>query len=71
MWRELTLLTHETPSGSCAQECIVGALKLGAFFGTFLGGALMLRYGRRRAIAITAVTAVLGPLLMAAAGGAG
>ena len=27
-------------------ELVVSAAKLGAFFGTFLGGALMLHYGR-------------------------
>jgi hypothetical protein len=41
----------------------------GAFFGTFLGGALMLRYGRRRAIAAQGVFFCLGPVLMAAAPG--
>eukprot|EP00798_Chlamydomonas_sp_ICE-L_P018279 gene18279-24735_t len=38
--------------------------KLGAFFGTFFGGALMLRYGRRRAIAATCIATVCGPLIM-------
>ncbi len=51
------------------QETIVGALKFGAFVGTFIGGALMLRYGRRPAIAATSVTGVLGPVIMAASEG--
>jgi MFS family permease len=51
------------------KEAIVGAAKLGACFGTFLGGALMLRYGRRRAIAAESVFFVAGPLVMAAATG--
>ncbi|KAF6262111.1 major facilitator superfamily domain-containing protein [Scenedesmus sp. NREL 46B-D3] len=53
------------------KEAIVGAAKLGACFGTFLGGALMLRYGRRRAIAAQSVFFVAGPLVMAAATGPG
>ena len=31
--------------GDGAAEAIVGAAKFGAFFGTFVGGAAMLRYG--------------------------
>lgn len=53
------------------KQAIVGAAKLGAFFGTFLGGVLMLRYGRRLAIASEAGFFVLGPLLMAVATGPG
>ena len=53
------------------KEAIVGAAKFGAFFGTFIGGALMLRYGRRIAIALEAVFFVLGPVIMAAAAGPG
>ena len=51
------------------QELIVGAAKLGAFGGTFLGGALMLHYGRRLAIGLDGAFFVLGPLLMAASDG--
>lgn len=46
-------------------EAIVGAAKLGAVVGTFLGGALMLHYGRRSAIAIDSVFFAIGPLIMA------
>ncbi|CAL5219691.1 g1578 [Coccomyxa viridis] len=49
------------------EEAIVGAAKIGAFFGTFLGGALMLHYGRRIAIALNSVFYTLGPLTMALA----
>lgn len=51
------------------EELIVGAAKLGAFGGTFLGGALMLHYGRRLAIGLNSVFFMLGPLLMAASSG--
>ena len=44
----------------------MGAAKLGAFGGTFLGGALMLHYGRRLAIGLDGAFFVLGPLVMAA-----
>lgn len=56
------------PSSS-AQELIVGATKLGAFFGTFIGGVTMLRYGRRPAIGLQALFFVSGPVVMAAATG--
>lgn len=45
---------------------IVGAAKLGATLGTFLGGALMLYYGRRPTIAMNSVFFMVGPLVMAA-----
>lgn len=48
---------------------IVGAFKFGAFFGTFFGGAAMLRYGRRPAIALNSVFTALGPLIMATSRG--
>jgi MFS family permease len=47
----------------------VGAAKLGACFGAFLGGALMLHYGRRIAITIDSVLFMLGPIVMATAAG--
>lgn len=58
-------------AADAAVEAIVGAAKLGAALGTFLGGALMLRYGRRRAIALSAAFFAVGPAIMAAANGAG
>ncbi|GAB4820262.1 hypothetical protein N2152v2_007308 [Parachlorella kessleri] len=48
-------------------EVIVGTAKLGAFVGTFLGGALMLYYGRRTAIGIDSLFFIAGPVLMSAA----
>ena len=51
------------------QEMVVGAAKLGAFVGTFLGGALMLHYGRRLTIGLDSIFFMLGPLLMAASEG--
>ncbi|GAX75807.1 hypothetical protein CEUSTIGMA_g3250.t1 [Chlamydomonas eustigma] len=50
---------------------IVGAFKFGAFFGTFFGGATMLLYGRRHAIAINSMFSALGPLIMAISSTAG
>ena len=52
-----------------SEEVIVGMAKLGAVFGTFVGGALMQDVGRRRAIAWNSVFFLLGPLIMAAASG--
>jgi MFS family permease len=54
-----------------AVEAIVGAAKLGAFFGAFAGGAVMLRSGRRIAVAAAGVLFAVGPLMMAFAGGVG
>ena len=48
-------------------EIIVGAAKLGAVGGTFLGGTLMLYYGRRLAIAADSIFFILGPIIMASA----
>ncbi|KAF5833592.1 general substrate transporter [Dunaliella salina] len=56
---------------SISQSSIVGALKLGSFVGAFVGGALMLRYGRRKAIAMCSLFAMLGPLVMASSSGVG
>lgn len=49
-------------------QLVVMAAKAGAFFGTFIGGASMLAYGRRRSIACSAVFFIAGPVMMAAAG---
>ena len=49
----------------------MGAFKLGAFFGTFFGGAAMLRYGRIRAIAANSVFTTLGPVIMAVSSNTG
>lgn len=52
-------------TGSLSTEVIVGAAKVGAIFGTFLGAAFMLRYGRRSAIAVNGLAFTMGPLIMA------
>ena len=57
---------REFHSSEGQDELIVGATKVGAVFGTFLGGGLMVHYGRRVAIALDSVFFVLGPLVMAA-----
>lgn len=44
---------------------MVGAAKFGAIFGTFLGGAFMLHYGRRLAIGFDSIFFFVGPLIMA------
>ena len=51
-------------------ELIVMAAKAGAFFGTFIGGAAMLAYGRRPCIACSAIFFIAGPVMMAAAANA-
>lgn len=53
--------------GDGISQVIVGSAKLGAVFGTFIGGACMLYYGRRKSIAIDSVFFLIGPLLMAGA----
>ena len=61
-WKTLDLgLNEET------EEIIVGMAKLGAVFGTFLGGALMQQCGRKKAIAWNSVFFIAGPVVMAAA----
>ena len=50
---------------TASSEAIVGMAKLGAVFGTFIGGALMADVGRKRAIAVTGVFFLLGPFAMA------
>ena len=52
-------------------ELVVGGAKIGAVFGTFVGGGLMHRLGRRKAIALSAGFFGAGPLLMAFAPGLG
>lgn len=52
-----------------AMEIMVGGAKFGAVLGTFLGGALMLHYGRRLAIGFDSLFFILGPLLMAFSSG--
>lgn len=47
------------------EELIVAAAKLGAVAGTFLGGALMLHWGRRRALLADSLLFAVGPLVMA------
>jgi MFS family permease len=62
-------ITNAFHINDATKEAIVGAAKLGAFFGTFIGGVCMLRYGRRKAISLQAAFFVAGPALMAAAPG--
>lgn len=50
-------------------EVMVGAAKFGAIFGTFIGGAFMLHYGRRLAIGLDSIFFIVGPLIMAFSAG--
>lgn len=52
-------------ASQAAEEVIVGAAKLGAVVGTFCGGALMSKYGRRPAMAVDSIFFIVGPLVMA------
>lgn len=52
-----------------AAEVMVGAAKFGAVFGTFLGGSLMLYYGRRLTIGVDSFFFILGPVTMALSSG--
>ena len=63
-------ISDELATSDWADGLIVGAAKLGACFGAFLGGALMLHYGRRIAITIDSVLFMLGPIVMATSAGA-
>mmetsp|Transcript_16261 Transcript_16261/g.48710 ORF Transcript_16261/g.48710 Transcript_16261/m.48710 type:complete len:947 (-) Transcript_16261:1340-4180(-) len=63
-------ISDEFGTSDWADGMIVGAAKLGACFGAFLGGALMLHYGRRLAITIDSLLFMLGPIIMATSRGA-
>lgn len=65
----LLSMREEMHFGEGVVEVIVAAAKIGAFFGTFLGGGLMLYYGRRTTIALDSVFFMLGPIIMASASG--
>lgn len=65
----LLSMQEEQAFSEPAVELIVAAAKIGAFFGTFLGGGLMLYYGRRTTIALDSVFFMLGPITMASAAG--
>lgn len=56
-------------TSTAAEEAVVAAAKAGAVAGAFFGGALMLQYGRRRALAAGSAFFLAGPLLMALAPG--
>lgn len=62
-------ISDEMATSEWVEGLIVGAAKLGACFGAFLGGALMLHYGRRIAITIDSVLFMAGPVFMASAAG--
>lgn len=53
--------------GDVTSQAIVGAAKLGAVLGTFIGGTCMLYFGRRKSIAIDSIFFFVGPVMMACA----
>ncbi|EIE20926.1 MFS general substrate transporter [Coccomyxa subellipsoidea C-169] len=61
----LSYIRDDFNTSEIMEEAIVGAAKVGAVLGTFLGGALMLHYGRRKAIALDSFFYVVGPVCMA------
>ena len=65
----LLKLREQLNTSSAHEAWIVGAAKAGAVLGTYLGGAAMYRYGRRATIGRNSAFFIVGPLLMAAAGG--
>lgn len=65
----LSPIKDELHTSEVAIEIMVGAAKFGAIFGTFLGGALMLYYGRRLTIGLDSLFFVLGPIIMAFSAG--
>lgn len=65
----LSPIKEELHTSQIATEVMVGAAKFGAIFGTFLGGALMLYYGRRLTIGLDSLFFILGPVIMAFSAG--
>ena len=63
----LLLIQEQLGFGDGGAQLVVGAAKIGAVGGTFAGGALMLHYGRKKAMAINSVFFLAGPAIMAAA----
>ena len=61
----LLIIKKEMGLSSEEAELIVSGAKFGAFFGTFIGGAIMHKYGRRMAILASSVVFTIGPLMMA------
>ena len=65
----LEFIEEDMQLNEVQDQVIVMATKLGAFFGTFVGGAAMLAYGRRACISTSAGFFLIGPAMMAAASG--
>eukprot|EP01025_Chloroclados_australasicus_P020434 TRINITY_DN2152_c0_g2_i5.p1 TRINITY_DN2152_c0_g2~~TRINITY_DN2152_c0_g2_i5.p1 ORF type:complete len:868 (-),score=96.24 TRINITY_DN2152_c0_g2_i5:476-3079(-) len=63
----LPLIEEAFQTSGWTPETIVAMAKFGAVFGTFIGGAMMLYYGRRKALAINGIFFLIGPIVMAAA----
>ena len=63
----MLVIKEELGTSSFEDACIVGAAKVGAVIGVFLGGAYMYRHGRKAAILADSIFFTLGPLVMASA----
>ena len=56
---------------SSQAEIVVAGTKIGAIFGTFIGGLLMFKLGRKLALTIITAFFILGPIVMAVADSGG
>ena len=65
----LLFMKEELSMSDLDLEMVVAFCKVGAVFGTFLGGGMMQKHGRRAAIASCAILFVFGPLIMAVSNG--
>lgn len=63
----ILVIRNEFGTSKIEDAFIVGAAKVGAFVGVFLGGAYMYRYGRKAAILADSIFFAIGPLVMAGA----
>jgi MFS family permease len=64
----LLKLREDLTISDIATAWIVGITKLGAVLGTYIGGAIMYKYGRSQAVGHISAFFIGGPLLMATAG---
>ena len=63
----ILVINEQFGTSSFEEACIVGAAKVGAVIGVFLGGAYMYRHGRKAAILADSLFFTVGPLVTASA----